>query len=145
MFRNIFYNSYVLFFLTGCKDQSKKNKMPELSTCDSDSVMFYHNPGNSRFFTMTKVYDKKKLSAIAGNINGKVISPADSCTTQGKIYYYGKADAVYIVYFYRAKDCMTVSFIKAGEKYFVGMREATKSLLNELQKTAKEPGSAINK
>jgi len=93
---------------------------------------------------MTKVYDKKILSAIAVDINGKVITAKDSCTTQGKIYYYGKGDAVYIAYFSRAKDCMTVSFIKTGEKYFVRMSAATKYILDDLQKTTKALGTEIN-
>ena len=93
---------------------------------------------------MTKVYDKKILTTIADNVNGKVIKSKDSCATQGKIYYYGKGEAVYSVYFSRLKDCMTVSFIKTGEKYFVSMSEATKNTLDELQKIAKEPRSEIN-
>lgn len=94
---------------------------------------------------MTKVYDKKIRSAIAGDINGKVITPKDSCTTQGKIYYYVKGDAVYIAYFSRLKDCLTISFIRTGEKYFVSLSEAVKNILYGLQKTAKEPGREINK
>ncbi|HKO82417.1 MAG TPA: hypothetical protein VJU78_18535 [Chitinophagaceae bacterium] len=133
------------FFLTGCKDQSKKNLIPELATCDSIAVMYYHTPGNPRFFNMTKVYDKKILGTIAENINEKVIGSKDSCATQGKIYYYGKGDAVYSIYFSSLKDCMTMSFIKTGEKYFVSMSETTKNILDELQKVAKEPRSEINK
>ena len=45
--------------------------MPELSTCDSAAVMYYHTQGNPRFFNMTKVYDKKILSAIAVDIMEK--------------------------------------------------------------------------
>jgi len=132
------------FFFTGCKDQSKKKLMPELITCDSIAVMYYHTPGNPRFFNMTKVHDKKILGTIAENINEEVIKSKDSCTTQGKIYYYGKGDAVYSVYFSRLKNCLTISFIKTGEKYFVSMNAATKKLLDELQKAAKEPRSEIN-
>src|SRR3990170_9074905 len=144
MYRNIFFITIAgYFFLIGCKDQSKKNLMPELAICDSATVMYYHMPGNPRFFNMSKIYDKKTLSEIAGDVNGKVINAKDTCTTQGKIYYYGKGDAVYTVYFSRVKDCMTISFIKTGEKYFVSMSGATKKILDELQKAAKEPRSEI--
>ncbi|MGZ8524695.1 MAG: hypothetical protein ACXWV1_09720 [Chitinophagaceae bacterium] len=134
----------IYFLVLGCKDQSRKNLLPELATCDSAAVMYYNTPGNPRFFNMTKVYDKKILSMIAEDVNGKVIKSKDTCSTLGKIYYYGKGDAVYSVYFSRLKDCMTISFIKTGEKYFVSMSEATKKLLDELQKAAKEPRSEIN-
>ena len=113
--------------------------MPELSSCDSAAVMFYKTPGNSRFFTMSKVYDKSILSTIEKDVNGKIIGGKDSCTTQGKIYYYGKGDAVYAVYFSKAADCKTLSFIRTAEKYFTAMDEATEKILDDLQKTAKEP------
>lgn len=145
MYRNILFIAIAgYFFLTGCNDQSKRNMMPELATCDSATVMYYRTPGNPRFFNMSKIYDKKTLSKIAGDVNRKVINAKDTCITQGKIYYYGKGDAVYAVYFSRIKDCMTISFIKTGEKYFVSMSEATKKLLDGLQKEAKEPRSEIN-
>jgi len=113
--------------------------MPELSSCDSATVMFYKTPGNPRFFTMGKVYDKSILSTIEKDVNGELISGKDSCVTQGKIYYYGKGDAVYVVYFSKAVDCKTLSFIKTGEKYFADMDKTTEKILDDLQQTAKEP------
>lgn len=133
------------FFMAGCKEQSGKGLLPELATCDSAAVMYYKTPGNPRFFTMNKIYDKKLLAAIAGDVNGKVIKAKDSCTTRGKLYYYGKGEAVYAVYFSHVADCMTISFIKTGEKYFVSMSDATKELLEKLQVAAKEPGNEMNK
>jgi hypothetical protein len=129
------------FLVTGCKDQAGNNLMPGLAACDSASVMYYHEPGKPRFFNMTKVFDKKIITAIAGNVNDKLITGKDSCATQGKIYCYGKGDAVYVVYFTSEPDCMTISFIKTGEKYFVRMNEDTKKMLDGLQKKAKEPVS----
>lgn len=126
---------------TGCKDQSGNNLMPELATCDSATVMYYHEKGNPRFFDMAKVSDKKIIGTIAENVNAKLIVGNDSCATQGKIYCYGKGDAVYTVYFTREPDCMTMSFIKTGEKYFVRMNEESKKMLDDLQKLAKEPVS----
>ena len=120
-----------------CKDPAKNNMLPELAGCDSAAVMYYHKPGNPRFFNMTKLFDKTSLSLITADINGKIIA-GDTCATQGKIYYYGKGDAVYIAYFTRAKECMTFSFIKTGEKYFVKMSDEVKKLLDDLQKQAKE-------
>jgi hypothetical protein len=114
--------------------------MPELVYCDSAAVMFYSTPGNPRFFKMSKVREKSTLNAIGENVNGKVITGTDNCITQGKIYYYGKRDEVFVVYFNKDETCMQLSFIKTGEKYFTKMDKATKQILDDLQKDAKEPG-----
>ena len=131
------------FLVLACKDQAKKNMLPELATCDSAAVMYYHKPGNPRFFNMAKLFDKTSLSLIAADINGEIIV-SDTCATQGKIYYYGKGDAVYVAYFTRAKECMTFSFIKTGEKYFVKMSDEAKKLLDSLQQKAVEPKASVD-
>jgi hypothetical protein len=140
MYKSVLVSAVVAFvFMTGCSPESKSNMMPELSSCDSAAVMFYKTPGNPRFFTMSKVYDKAILSTIEKDVNGKLISGKDSCISQGKIYYYGKGDAVHVVYFSKAAGCKTLSFIKTAEKYFTNMDNTTEKLLDDLQKTAKEP------
>ena len=58
-------------FVTGCKDQSGNNLMPELAACDSATVMYYHKPGNPRLFNMAKVYDKTVITTIAKNVNDR--------------------------------------------------------------------------
>lgn len=123
----------------GCKDNVKKNMLPEMTTCDSAAIMYYHTPGNPRFFNMVKLKDKGSLSVIAADANGKVIKSKDTCNSEGKIYFYGKGDAVYVTYFSRINDCTTLSFIKTGVKYFTSMSSETKELLDKLQKDAKEP------
>ncbi|HLG38761.1 MAG TPA: hypothetical protein VI461_03795 [Chitinophagaceae bacterium] len=136
----IFYLAIVSISLfVACQDKSKRNLQPELAGCDSATVMYYYTPGNPRFFTMAKVYDKKLISAIGKDVNSKVINAKDDCITQGKIYFYGEGGAVYVVYFSRAKECMTLSFIKTGEKYFTQMSTGVKKLLDRWQKTAREP------
>ena len=77
--------------------------MLELATCDSAAVMYYDEPGKPRFFNMAKLYDKASIAAISENVNGKLIAAKDSCVTQGKIYCYGKGDAVYVVYFNKCR------------------------------------------
>ncbi len=142
MHRSIFYSTLLYFLLVECKDVSQENNsssLPELANCDSAAVMYYHTADNPRFFNILKLYDKEQMSAIANDINDEIIPGRDTCSTQGKIYYYGKGDAVYVAYFSRAKDCMMFSFIKTGEKYFVSMSDRTKELLDELEKLAKEP------
>jgi hypothetical protein len=125
-----------------CREQKVKNKlMPELSTCDSTAIMYYHEPGQPKFFNMSKIYDKNTIAAIAENVNDKLITGNDSCISQGKIYGYGKGDAVYVVYFSKQAGCMTLSFIKSGDKYFVQMNDAVKKILDDLEKTATEPKS----
>jgi hypothetical protein len=128
-----------LFFATACSnDNGKRNLMPEIAGCDSAVVMYYQTPGNPRFFSMTKLYGKASFAAIEKAVNGKTISGKDSCVTEGKIYFYGKGDAVYPVYFSREKDCMTLSFIKTGEKYFTRMGDDVNKQLDEWKKSAKE-------
>ncbi|WP_276504969.1 hypothetical protein [Terrimonas pollutisoli] len=131
--------SILSLLILSCKEPAQKNLLPELTSCDSAAVMYYHKPGNPRFFNMTKLFDKTSLSLIAADINGEIIRAKDTCATQGKIYYYGKGDAVYIAYFTRANECMTLSFIKTGNKYFVKMSEDVKKLLDGLQAKATEP------
>jgi len=124
----------------GCSDKTKRNMMPGISYCDSAAVMYYDTPGNPRFFKMSKVREKSTLTAIGENVNRKVITGKDSCITQGKIYYYGKRDEVFVIYFNKDESCMQLSFIKTGEKYFTKMTKATQQILDDLQKEAKEPG-----
>lgn len=135
----LFSMAAILVVTMACKDNAKKNIMPEMATCDSAVIMYYHTPGNPRFFNMVKLKDKESLSVIAADANGKVIRSKDTCTSQGKIYFYGKGDAVYVTYFSRIDDCKTLSFIKTGVKYFTRMSSESKELLDKLQKDAKEP------
>jgi hypothetical protein len=142
MYRNLLLMIAVYLLVPGCNDEVKKDIMPGLSSCDSAAIMYYHTPGNPRFYNLVKVYDKKLLAAVASDINGRVIPAKDTCTTQGKIYYYGKGDAVYIAYFSRAKECMTLSYIRTGEKYFVAMSGSVKNILDDWEKKAGEPSVA---
>lgn len=121
--------------LISCKQKTVKIKMlPLLADSDSAVVMYYHSPGDPRFFNMIKVTGKNPLPVVAADVNDRVITAKDTCTTQGKIYFYGKAGAVETVYFSRNNDCMTLSFIKTGEKYFTRMSKESKELLNSLEK-----------
>ena len=138
--RVFFLIAIIYFFIIGCSGKSGKNMMPELPYCDSAAVMYYNTPGNPRFFKMTKVYDKSTLSAISQDVNGKVIRGKEDCDSQGKIYYYGKGDEVFVVYFNKDNSCMLLSIIKTGEKYFTKMDKTTQQILNDLQKSAREPG-----
>lgn len=130
-----------IFTLLACSGDVKKNLQPEIASCDSAAVMYYHTPGNPRFFNFTKVYDKEAINIVSKAINRKIIKPRDTCTTQGKIYFYGNRGAVYVVYFSRLHDCMTLSFIKTGEKYFIKMTKDVHQLLDVWQKEAKAIGN----
>lgn len=123
--------------LLSCKSEpGKKNMLPSLSESDSAIVMYYHTPGNPRFFNMTKVYDKAFITRFSEIVNKKTTEVKENCTTQGKIYFYGKKGAVETIYFSRADSCMTLSFIKTGEKYFVKLSKELKLSLDELEKKA---------
>ena len=131
----------LFLLIAGCKQEKNNNLMPELATCDSAAIIYYNEPGKPRFFDMAKLYDKEIIKALSENVNGKLVTVKDSCVTEGKIYGYGKGDAVYVVYFNKSDKCMVLSFIKTGEKYFTRMNKTTQKILNDLQKNAKEPGN----
>jgi hypothetical protein len=127
----------VLTITASCSNENgKKNLLPTLADSDSAIVMYYHTPGNPRFFNMTRVYDKSFISQFAEAVNKKTIETKANCTTQGKIYFYGKKGAVETIYFSRADSCMTLSFIKTGEKYVVQLNKELKLSLDELEKKA---------
>jgi hypothetical protein len=118
-----------------CKQKTVKiNMLPAIANSDSAVVMYFHSPGNPRFYNMIKVKGKNPLPVVTTDVNDKVIVAKDTCTTQGKIYFYSKAGAVETIYFSRNNDCMTLSFMKTGEKYFTKMSEKTKQLLDSLEK-----------
>lgn len=133
------FNAIVIVFfcfLAGsCKQKTIKiNQLPSLAGSDSAVVMYYHTKGDPRFFNMIKVRTNNPLPAITKDVNDKVIESKDSCVTEGKIYFYGKAGAVETIYFSRNSDCMTLSFIKTGEKYFTKMTTKAKNFLDSLEK-----------
>ncbi len=130
----------IFLLLLSCNNKSKNNLMPEIKDCDSATIMYYKTPGNPRFFSMYKVRNIDSLLTITADVNEKVITGKDSCTTLGKIFFYGKGDAVYPVYFSEDPECMTLSFIKTGEKYYTKMSNDTKNVLDLYRLTAKEPG-----
>ncbi len=129
-----FFLLLLCYWLTACKQSGKNNLLPQLAESDSAVVMYYHTPGDPRFFNMKKIYEKEFVSLIASAVNKNTIKAKDSCTTQGKIYFYGKAGAVETIYFSRLKGCMTLSFIKTGEKYFSDMNNEIRNTLDELEK-----------
>ena len=142
MFRILSFLLLLSVLVSQCSSKGKSGLMPEVKTCDSAIVMYYHTPGNPRFFNITRVKDMALLEPVTDDVNRKVIPPKDSCTTQGKIYFYGKGGAVYPVYFSRNSDCLTLSFIKTGVKYYTRMGSASNNLLNQLEQQAEQlPGN----
>lgn len=143
--RNSLYGIVAIIGLIGvisCKDDTKRELMKELkTTIDSAAVLYYNTPNNPRFFRYVKVKEPGSLSPVISDVNKRVIRNRDDCATQGKIYFYGKEGAVYVVYFCDTDDCMTFSFIITGEKYFVKMSESSARLLKELKPEAKEPST----
>jgi hypothetical protein len=138
MFRFLFVGIFIISaaIFSCSRETGKKNLLPALSESDSAIVMYYHTPGNPRFFNMTKVYGKEFITRFSETVNKKTIEAKENCTTQGKIYFYGEKGAVETIYFSRADTCMTLSFIKTGEKYFVKMNKELKLSLDELEKKA---------
>jgi hypothetical protein len=127
----------LVIFTIACGKSAKKGMMPEIEKADSAAFMFYHQAGQPRFFNLAKVNNMASLKDLVEDANSNVITVKDSCPTQGKVYFYGKGDAVYPLYFTTEKNCMIFSFIKTGEKYSVKMSEASLEKLKELEKQAK--------
>jgi hypothetical protein len=120
---------------SACKEVTIKRKMlPAITDSDSAVVMYYHLPGEPRFFNITKVKGSNPLPVVATDVNDRVISAKDNCTTQGNIYFYGKSGAIEVIYFSRLPDCMILSFMKTGEKYFTTMSPEAKAILDSLEK-----------
>ncbi len=134
MRKNIQIIVITFFFIISCKEKTVKNVLPVLVEADSAIIMYYHVKGNPRFFNMKKVIGKNPLPLINADANNSIIEAKNNCITEGKIYFYGKVGAVETIYFSRDPDCMTLSFIKTGEKYFTKMNKATKALLDSLEK-----------
>jgi hypothetical protein len=126
-------------FMSCGEDKSGITLMPEIKNSDSAAVMFYTTPGNPRFFKYSKAKDIKLLQPFINDLGNKIIKEKTDCPTQGKIYFYGKGDAVEVVYFNGKEGCMILSFIVTGEKYYTKMSNASKELLDSLSKDAKEP------
>lgn len=128
-----------------CRESGKKNLLPQLAESDSAVVMYYHTAGDPRFFNIKKIYEKEFISLVASAVNRNTVKAKDTCITQGKIYFYGKAGAVETIYFSRVNECMTLSFIKTGEKYFTNMTGTIKEALNEMErKVTVLPGRTEN-
>lgn len=140
IFRYLLLVNVVLLFAF-CTPKGTPDLLPELSFCDSAVVMFYKTPGNPRFFKMVKIYDKTELATIANAANQPAGLAERSCTTQGKIYYYGDKGEVYVLYFTYDAACKSISFIKTGEKYEVDLPDAVYEILEKRQKLAYEPAS----
>lgn len=124
----------IVLVFVACSSDKGKNRIREILTCDSAVVMYYYTPGNPRFFNMTRVKNMDSLSVVANDVNNRPVNASDTCTTQGKIHFYGKGGAVYPVYFSRTGNCMQFSFIKTGVKYFSSMSDASKSVLDDMEK-----------
>jgi hypothetical protein len=133
MYRFIFI-SLLMPVLFSCGSAAKPGRLEEIRHCDSAVVMYYHTPGDPRFFNMTKVRKMDSLSSVADDVNKRPVKAVDSCTTQGKIYFYGKGGAVYPVYFTRSRGCMQLSFIVTGVKYFSVMSGPSLLVLDDMEK-----------
>jgi hypothetical protein len=115
-----------------------KGLMEEVRLSDSAVVMFYKTPGNPRFFSYCKIKNISELFSIVDDINKPLSDSMKGCSTNGKIYFYGKADVVYPVYFTSDNACSGFSFIKTGEKYFTKMSIGSKAILDSLKHKAKD-------
>lgn len=125
----------MLLFLAACREKTVKfNMLVAVKKADSAVIMYYHQAGDPRFYNYVKQTNPTPLPLIARDVNQPVIDPKDSCTTEGKIYFYGQNGAVETVYFSRKPECMTISFIRTGEKYFTRMSGESKALLDSLEK-----------
>lgn len=130
--------AYIFYF--SCKTVTVKRKQfTALYNADSAYVLYYNEPGNPRFFKLTKLTDTLSFRPLVENVNGIVIDSSAGCSTEGKIYFYEGANAVHTVYFSRSENCKSLYFFVGAEKYFTHMTDETKEWLDKIQSAAVEP------
>ena len=139
-YRFLFFITVLSLIFFSC-NSSNGGLMPQLKTTDSAAVIYYDTPGNPRFYTFTKVSGMEHMSPVIKDANRKTIDGMEDCISHGKIYFYSDKGAVYVIYFGDMKECMTLSFIINGEKYFSRMSNESKKLLDEYRLKAKPPGT----
>ncbi len=107
----------------------KSNLLPGIHDADSAYILYYHKAGDHRFYSTTRVTDKKSLEPLMQAANETIIPNANDCITQGKIHFYATGGKVYTLYFSSADSCNTLSFIHTGEKYFTHLPKAISAWL----------------
>src|SRR5690606_494946 len=66
---------------------------------DSAYILYYHKPGDHRFYSTTRITDKKSLEPLMKAANETIIPDANDCVTRGKIHLYAKEGKLYTLYF----------------------------------------------
>lgn len=108
--------------------------LPLLSTSDSAVVLYYMDPGEPRFYRISKVYNTGFIDQMATAINRRAVKRKLACLTEGKIHFYRSGGAVETIYFSRVDSCRYLSFIKTGEKYVLRMPASVLDSLDHYQK-----------
>jgi hypothetical protein len=127
----------VVLGLASCRPSDGKNDLlPLVSTSDSAVVLYYREPGEPRFFRISKVYRTGFIDQVAQAVNRRAVAGKATCITQGKIHFYRSGGAVETIYFSRADSCRSLSFIKTGEKYVTQMPTMVLDSLNQFEKRA---------
>ena len=116
----------------------KSNLLPGIHEADSAYILYYNKPGDHRFYSTTRVTDKKSLEPLMQAANKTIIPNANDCITQGKIHFYATGGKVYTLYFSSADSCNTLSFIHTGEKYYTHLPKAISAWLYQQKDHAVE-------
>ena len=114
-----------------------KGMMDQINAADSAVVIYYKKPANPRFYRVFKILDLNLLQPIVSDVNSVLVEQKSDCPSLGKLYFYGKGDAVDVVYFSNADSCNSFSFIKNGEKYVTRMGERSQQLIDSINVFAK--------
>jgi len=115
--------------------QFKSNLLPQLgATSDTVYILYYNTPGDHRYYKELTT-SKKILQSLIRDINGTINSGKSQCITEGKIHFYGRGEEVYTIYFNKQDSCRNLSFMVGAEKYFTGMGDKTKYILDSLAKS----------
>ncbi len=155
--RILFNTLFIFAIFCSCSSRNPKNESPvpdtayvpiktkgmmdQINLADSAALIYYNQPGNPRFFTVTQLHNPEFLSGLIEDINSPQVADDKDCPTLGKLYFYGKGDIVDVVYFSNNDSCMTFSWIKNGEKYFTPMGMASKKFIDSMKNFAREPRS----
>ena len=123
----------------------KANLLPGIHEADSAYILYYHKPGDHRFYSTTRITDKKSLEPLMKAANETIIPDANDCVTRGKIHLYAKEGKVYTLYFSNSDTCNTLSFIHTGEKYYTHLPKAISTWLSRQKDHAIERELPVRK
>ena len=130
------------------RSSQEKKAVSAVSTAhDSLEIVYYRKPFRdperyTRFFTVTKIVDPSFFTSLENilRLSGAEEDSLRACMSEGKILIPLGGDAFRTVYFSRAaKPCEYLYVIRDGAFIYHDMPDSLSQMLDEHEKTAREP------